>query len=521
MAFLVVARGGPGPDGDRAAEPPAGSRRSSRALRACPSREATDASPIARDRVYVLPSDALARVDRGVLHLGVPAPGRPQMPVDALLRALAIERDGGAIAVVLGGSGSDGALGVQAIKARGGIVFAADPRSAGLPAMPAAAIGTGCVDHVAAPEGIAAELCGIADRMRAALQSPLPPPPPGSSFPPPPPVGLEGDPDVKRILTVVQAAHQVDFSFYRQSTVTRRIQRRMVLDRVRHRRAPTSTCSGSARPRSPRSAATCSSTSPSSSATRRSSTPSTASSSRSSSRAAGRPSWRAPGSALRRARPSASGSPGRATGEEVYSLAIALIEAAEERRVDRALPDFGTDVSDEGAGGGARRRLPREHRGPTSRPSGSCVSSRGRARAGRLAGRIPLRRCLPLRAARHHPRHALLPPRYRELPQRAHLPRSGRAAAHPPPPPLRARARAAPSSSARRRPPAGRDGFLPPPRQERQDLRQGRGARPGRALRAPVRPPPPPRPRPRRRRTVPRITPAPRAGGRSGRRTGW
>lgn len=91
-------------------------------------------------------------------------------PGDILFTSLAQERGHGAIAVVLSGEGSDGALGIRAIRQNGGATLAQYPGSARFPSMPINAIQTGCVDFVLRPNEIARELARLSgDRSAAAL----------------------------------------------------------------------------------------------------------------------------------------------------------------------------------------------------------------------------------------------------------------------------------------------------------------------------------------------------------------
>lgn len=84
-----------------------------------------------------------------------------QRSIDSFFESLARDRAGSSIGVVLSGTASDGTLGLEAIKAEGGITFAQDD-SAKFDSMPRNAIAAGCVDFVLPPDGIAAELARIA-----------------------------------------------------------------------------------------------------------------------------------------------------------------------------------------------------------------------------------------------------------------------------------------------------------------------------------------------------------------------
>ena len=144
-------------------------------------------------------------------------PGRIRgrnMPIDSFLRALAADRGSKALGVVLSGTASDGTLGLQAIKAAGGITFAQEMRTAKFDGMPKSAIAAGVVDFVLPPAGIARQLAAIARDSRSR----------GSSEPSQP-----GDAELAKILRLVRSATGVDFTHYKHSTLARRIKRRMAL----------------------------------------------------------------------------------------------------------------------------------------------------------------------------------------------------------------------------------------------------------------------------------------------------
>ena len=77
------------------------------------------------------------------------------MPIDTFLRSLAADQQGRSIGIILSGTNSDGALGIEAVKSEGGITLAQDEKSAKFDGMPRAAVATRCVDFVLPPEEIA------------------------------------------------------------------------------------------------------------------------------------------------------------------------------------------------------------------------------------------------------------------------------------------------------------------------------------------------------------------------------
>jgi two-component system CheB/CheR fusion protein len=110
-----------------------------------------------RDHVYVMRANTTLTIAGGRLRVTPGASGLDR-PGDTLFTSLAEDRGDGAIGVVLSGGGSDGALGIQAIKKAGGTTFAQYPGSARFASMPISAIETGCVDAVLRPNEIAREL---------------------------------------------------------------------------------------------------------------------------------------------------------------------------------------------------------------------------------------------------------------------------------------------------------------------------------------------------------------------------
>ena len=181
-----------------------------------PVSEVKDETSARANHVYVIPPQCNLGISNGVLQ----TPPRPtngrNMPIDAFFRALALERGSRALGVVLSGTGSDGTLGLQAIKAAGGITFAQELRTAKFDSMPRSAIAAGAADFVLPPPEIARHLAALARDAQAGIE-------PGEA------IGPEGDADLARILRLVRNATGVDFTHYKHTTLARRIKRRMNL----------------------------------------------------------------------------------------------------------------------------------------------------------------------------------------------------------------------------------------------------------------------------------------------------
>ena len=142
------------------------------------------------------------------------------LPIDCFLRSLAADRGELAVGVILSGTGADGTAGVEAVKTAGGITFAEDSTSARFPAMPENAVASGFVDFVLSPEKIGIELARIA--RHPGLQQRLAPREEET--------GTEESGALQaRILRLLSARVGVDFTHYKKSTLHRRIAHRMVL----------------------------------------------------------------------------------------------------------------------------------------------------------------------------------------------------------------------------------------------------------------------------------------------------
>jgi two-component system, chemotaxis family, CheB/CheR fusion protein len=182
-----------------------------------PVREVIDGMAVEPDHVYVIPPNANMGILDGHLHLMPRAPAQPHLPINFFLASLAAELGNKAIGVILSGTASDGSLGMKAIKAEGGITFAQDLKSAKYNDMPRNAIATGCIDFVLTPDAIARELIQIAHHPYL-LQAPEVD---ESSD--------EGDNELRKVFALLRTATGIDFSNYKLTTIKRRIRRRMLL----------------------------------------------------------------------------------------------------------------------------------------------------------------------------------------------------------------------------------------------------------------------------------------------------
>jgi len=188
---------------------------------------ARDGLAIEPDHVYVIPPNTTLTVKDERLRVVRRASG-PHHPADILFTSLAEERAERAIGVVLSGGDDDGALGIQVIKQAGGIIFAQEPSSAKFPSMPKHAIETGCVDFVLRPNQISRELMRLSQHPYLRV----PPAPLVAAGEPglgPNPTDEEG---LKHIFRRLRTVHGVDFAHYKRSTLSRRLERRMAMQKT-------------------------------------------------------------------------------------------------------------------------------------------------------------------------------------------------------------------------------------------------------------------------------------------------
>ena len=282
--------------------------------------DANHGQKVLPDHVYViLPNTQVALVD-GILSVTARPEGRhPHYPVDHFLRSLAAVQGPYAVGVILSGTGSDGSLGLAEVKAAGGVSFAQDAASAQYGDMPQRAIASGVVDLVLPAREIGARLGGWREDsfLSAGASDSLP---------------LDQPDQFTPVLTALRKTSGVDFSEYRDTTIKRRAARRMAL---RGFRTPADYAELVERDRSEAEAlfrdvlinvtsffrdpemfdALKRDVFPAIQGARDDDTPIRV--------------WVA----------------GCSTGQEAYSIAMALVEYLETRRVDRRVQIFGTDIA--------------------------------------------------------------------------------------------------------------------------------------------------------------------------------
>ena len=180
--------------------------------------EAEDGTPAEANKVYVIPPDATLTFKDRTLRVTRPAPPRERRrPIDTFFSTLAEDQGENAVCIVLSGTGSDGTLGLKAIKEHGGLVLAqADFDHMAMIGMPQSAAATGLVDELIPVEDMPAKLVDYQTHLLAVAPR------------------KDGDgtrrdtaEHLSKIMTILRTRVGHDFSKYKEKTLVRRIQRRM------------------------------------------------------------------------------------------------------------------------------------------------------------------------------------------------------------------------------------------------------------------------------------------------------
>ena len=184
--------------------------------------QAEDGIGVEADTVYLIPPKKYMTLEGDRLMLS-DAVGTLNHPIDAFFVSLAEERKERSIAVVLSGTGSDGTNGVKSVKEHGGLVIAQDPESAKFDGMPRSVINTGLADFVLSPEEIAEEILNFSTT--PVLLRPLRSDSPFADEDTP----FSEEETLSHIYTILKNASGIDFTYYKRSTILRRIERRMLV----------------------------------------------------------------------------------------------------------------------------------------------------------------------------------------------------------------------------------------------------------------------------------------------------
>ncbi|MBI4844812.1 MAG: PAS domain-containing protein [Nitrospirae bacterium] len=183
--------------------------------------QAEDGMKVLPNRVYLIQPDKNIAILNGKLQLIEPAERRGlRHPIDFFFRTLAEDQGENAVAVILSGTGTEGALGLKAVKGEGGLVIVQDPKTAKYDGMPQSAVATDMVDHVLPAEKIPEMLMKyVRHPQTKLLRKPKSPP---DKFPD----------AMQKIFILIRNQTGHDFSHYKPNTIIRRIEKRMTLHQI-------------------------------------------------------------------------------------------------------------------------------------------------------------------------------------------------------------------------------------------------------------------------------------------------
>lgn len=170
------------------------------------------------DHIYIIPANKMLVATDGILQLSARPPDKLNMPIDVFFTSLAEVHQSQAIGIVLSGTGTDGTNGLKKIKDQGGITFVQEPASASYISMPESAINAELADFIMPPAEMPEQLQQINRTFHHTTHEPMAK---GND---------EKNPDsFKQVLHLLRVRRGVDFTYYKQTTIHRRILRRIAL----------------------------------------------------------------------------------------------------------------------------------------------------------------------------------------------------------------------------------------------------------------------------------------------------
>ena len=183
--------------------------------------EVTDGMVVQPNCTYIIPPNYDMAFLNGSLQLLEHVVSRGlRMTIDFFFRSLAQDQHERAICIVLSGTGSDGSLGVRAVKGEGGMVMAQNPESTDFSGMPSNAIATGLVDYILPPAEMPARLIAYAAHAF------------GNKIRQTSPPSVTAEDILKKVCILLRDSTGHDFSQYKRNTLTRRVERRMAVHQI-------------------------------------------------------------------------------------------------------------------------------------------------------------------------------------------------------------------------------------------------------------------------------------------------
>ena len=187
---------------------------------AMPVTEIRDGMHVERNHVYMIPPKYNVEIVSDVLRLREYDAQKINHPIDVFFRSLAAAYENRSVAVILSGTGSDGTNGIRSIKEQNGVIIVQSPESAKFDGMPRNAIATGFVDLVQRPDSIAREMEHIAASMIDSATR----------------LQLSDQDLMSQVFSILKNVTNINYTYYKQTTILRRIERRLVVTHNRNLR---------------------------------------------------------------------------------------------------------------------------------------------------------------------------------------------------------------------------------------------------------------------------------------------
>jgi len=180
----------------------------------------TDGMTLKSNHIYLIPPKMNMTIFHGVLYLNELSATRTlNLPIDIFFRSLAKDQEKNAVGIILSGAGSDGTLGIKAIKEFGGMTMAQDEKSARFESMPHSSIATGMVDIIMPPKQLAQELINYIKhpfvKENRQIESIL----------------ASEQSQLSKVIAILNETKNVDFSCYKENTIIRRLEKRISINR--------------------------------------------------------------------------------------------------------------------------------------------------------------------------------------------------------------------------------------------------------------------------------------------------
>lgn len=180
----------------------------------------TDGMALKANHIYLIPPKMNMTIFHGVLYLNELSATRTlNLPIDIFFRSLAKDQEKNAVGIILSGAGSDGTLGIKAIKEFGGMTMAQDDESAKFESMPHSSISTGMVDIIMPPAQLAEELINYIKhpfvKEKRRIETIL--------------AGEQSQ--LSKVISILSETKNVDFSCYKENTIIRRLEKRISINR--------------------------------------------------------------------------------------------------------------------------------------------------------------------------------------------------------------------------------------------------------------------------------------------------